>query len=166
MDYEQSRSEMRSGDLVAWGGGHSDGFFSTFVEKAIRMFTMSEYHHVGILWCIGQRVFVVEAVYPKVRIYPLSKRGSFYHLPMAITWTDKHEESILRTVGDPYSVVQAIVSLFGSPNKDKQWQCAEYASHFYKLSGYDLEETGYTPGRIVSELMRRYGKTATFINQK
>ena len=48
------------------------------------MFTRSTYAHVGLAWVIGGRVFVLEAVKPRLRIYPLSKYANFYLLGLNV----------------------------------------------------------------------------------
>ena len=74
--YSEYRDQIKSGDLLAWS---HRGFRSwhDFKVQAVRLFTQSEYSHVGIAWVVGGRVFVIEAVEPRVRIFPLSKLGEY-----------------------------------------------------------------------------------------
>ena len=81
MIYKQARPMIRSGDVLAWSHRGIRSWHDLKIWL-VRMFTRSEYSHVGTAWVVGNRVFVIEAVMPKVRIYPLSKLGDFYWLQM------------------------------------------------------------------------------------
>jgi hypothetical protein len=96
--YSEIRSQIKSGDLLAfrhegWKSWHD------FKVQLVRMFTRSEYSHVAVAWVVGERVMVVEAVEPCVRIFPLSKLGSFYWIPLNAPWKKETEEKALSYVG-------------------------------------------------------------------
>lgn len=148
MHYSTYRQEIQSGDLLAWTST-SKQWPMALAEKIIRLFTLSEYCHVGIAWVIGDRVFVIEAVNPKVRIYPVSNDLPCYHVPMFIPWTDALLSFLLEKVGSEYSVVQAIQAYFGKPRADKQWQCAELVNTFYQKAGVTLGDA-WTPSEVVN----------------
>ena len=77
--YANIRQHIKSGDLLAWS--HRAPWWASLRDckiALVRLFTRSEYCHVGIAWVLGGRVFVIEAVKPEVRIYPLSKLAPFY----------------------------------------------------------------------------------------
>ena len=147
MLYELYRDNIETGDLLAWSNRKIRRWDDIF-KQGIRLFTRSEFHHVGIAWVISGRLFVIEAVPPLVRIYPLSKETPFYHIKMDVPVNDKAEAFLLGTVGEPYSVWSAIRSYFSKPNEDHQWQCAEYAREFYQSVGIHLGEA-FTPSDIV-----------------
>jgi hypothetical protein len=128
----------------------------------VRAFTQSEYSHVGIAWCIGDRVFVLESVTPLVRIYPLSKLGEFYHVPLPVNWEDAPLEYALSKVGEPYSQLQAIQAVFNTPKDDSFWQCAEYAARVLRLAGIGLGDN-YTPTALVREAMLQHDSRVTLI---
>lgn len=148
MIYAYYRTEIKTGDLLAWSGKRSRTF-NEIAQQAIRLFTRSEYHHVGIAWEIAGRIFVIEAVPPLVRIFPLSKLTPFYHIPMGVTPTDYTENFIFQTVGEEYSVWTAIMAYFRKPSPDHQWQCAAYANSFYKSVGIELGDV-FTPSDVVA----------------
>ena len=149
LSYDQARSQIKSGDLLAF----SHFGWSTWHDvkvQAVRMFTRSEYSHVGIAWVMGGRVFCLEAVMPVVRIFPLSKLGEFYWMPAPTDyWTPEIEEYALSVVGEEYSQLQAIQSYFEQPDADKKWQCCEYARELLRLGGHDLTGVKPTPSNIV-----------------
>lgn len=147
MKYSEIRSQIKSGDLLAWShiGIKSWHDFKIWL---VRLFMRSEYSHVGTAWVIGERVFVIEAVMPLVRIYPLSSLGDFYHLPLNAPWKQETEALALSRVGHAYSQLQAMQAPFGKPPEDNLWECAELAASIAKADGIDLGEV-YTPSAVV-----------------
>lgn len=160
MKYEQARPMIRSGDILAWShrGIHS---WHDLKIWFVRMFTRSEYSHVGTAWVVGNRVFVIEAVMPKVRIYPLSKLGDFYWLQMGAYWRKATETLALSFVGDDYSQVQAMVSPFITPPKDDRWECAELVATVARQDSIDLGAV-YTPSEVVLAAQKR-GAPMTYV---
>lgn len=151
MNYATFRPQIKSGDLLAWSTHQAKGF-RRFVNNLIRVFTMSEFSHVGIAWVIGDRVFVIEAVSPTVRIFPLSKKVPFYHIDMGLNIDDDHVNYLLSRVGESYSILQAIQAYFGKPKEDKVWQCAELCTSFYRKSGLAIKNS-WTPSALVEAIL-------------
>ena len=160
MIYSKARPMIRSGDVLAWShrGIHS---WHDLKIWFVRMFTRSEYSHVGTAWVVGNRVFVIEAVMPKVRIYPLSKLGDFYWLQMGAYWRKATETLALSFVGDDYSQVQAMVSPFITPPKDDRWECAELVATVARQDSIDLGAV-YTPSEVVLAAQKR-GAPMTYV---
>lgn len=163
MDYSAVRPTIKSGDLLAWSH-RGWGSWHDFKIQLVRCFTQSEYSHVAVAWVIGGRVFALEAVQPLVRIYPLSKLGDFYHLPMAADWSPATEEFALAHVGEPYSQLQAMAAFFGPLTHDGLWECAEYASAVLQLAGVDLGPLA-TPTAVVREAQRQGSPCSYVISQ-
>lgn len=124
MKYSDVRDEIKTGDILAW----SDGSWTNFHQiqlNLVRIFTRSEYNHVGIAWVVGGRVFVIESVVPKIRIVPLSMLLPCYHIAIN---NDVTEDELLRTVGGKYSKIEAIRGFMNDemlPESDN-WQCAKH----------------------------------------
>jgi len=162
MRYAEARPLIRSGDLLAWS--HRAPFWRSwhdFKIAMIRSFTQSEYSHVGTAWVIGGRVFVIEAVMPLVRIYPLSKAGEFYHLPLQAAWSDAALSFALAKVGHPYSQLQAMQAFFHLPASDDRWECAELARAIAAQDGISLGDKA-TPTAVVRAAQLR-GSTCTLV---
>ena len=162
MKYTDARPLIKSGDLLAWS--HSGwASWHDFKVQMVRMFTKSEFSHVGTAWVVGGRVFVIEAVVPLVRIYPLSKTGEFYWLPLGAEWKDETLEFAISKVGEPYSQLQAMQAFFHLPSEDSLWECAELARAIAARDGVNL---GYiaTPTAVVQAAMRTRS-TATLVTQ-
>ena len=152
MKYEDARPLIKSGDLLAFSHFGWKSWHDIKIQ-AVRMFTRSEYSHVGIAWVVGSRVFCIEAVMPLVRIYPLSKLGEFYWLPTNVEWTPQVEDFAMSTVGAEYSQWKAIESVFETPqDNDGLWQCCEFAKATLKLAGVDLGNE-VTPTGVVKQAL-------------
>lgn len=152
--YDDVRSNIRSGDILAW----SHAGWKTWRDikiQAIRLFTQSEYSHVGIAWVVGGRVLVIEAVMPLVRIFPLSNLldQDCYLIPSGTPWKDDTEALALSKVGQPYSQLQAVQSFFHLPTEDTNWQCAELVRSVLKNDGLDVGNVA-TPTAIVRNRMK------------
>lgn len=164
MEYSQARSKIRSGDLLAWS--HREPWYRSWYDfkiAIVRAFTQSEYSHVGTAWVIGERVFVIEAVVPLVRIFPLSKLTPFYHLPMNAQWRQETLEYALSKVGEPYSQLQAVESFFHLPKEDGLWECAELTRLIAKKDGINLGESAVPSGIVLNAL--RLGSTLNLITE-
>lgn len=155
MKYTDARPLIKSGDLLAWSHRGWCSWYDLQIQ-AVRIFTRSEYSHVGIAWVIGGRVFVLEAVKPLVRIFPLSKLVPFYWLPFDGSWTADAEESGLAHIGESYSTLQAVNGFLGTlrPGADTEWQCAEYVDIVMKANGIDLGPV-ITPSALVYQAQNR-----------
>lgn len=147
MYYRSARPQIKSGDLLAFSHFGWKSWRDIKIQ-GIRMFTRSEYSHVGIAWVVGSRVLCLEAVTPLVRIFPLSSLGEFYWFETGIDWKPEIEQFALSIVGQEYSQWQAIQSAFTEPAKDNLWQCCEYAREVLRLGGVDLGKV-VTPTAIV-----------------
>lgn len=151
--YAQQRYQIRSGDLLAWG---HDAFrtWHDIEVQAVRMFTRSEYAHVGCAWVVGGRVLVIEAVVPQVRIFPLSRLLPAYWLAEEPrkAWTDENEELALSKIGEAYSKWEAIGAFFGkvATGANTSWQCAEIASYIRGTNALNP-----TPTALVADAMQR-----------
>jgi hypothetical protein len=146
-NYADYRANIKSGDLLAWS--HKGwGSWRDFKIQMVRMFTRSEYSHVAIAWVVGGRVFVIEAVEPMSRIYPLSKLGNFYHVPMDAEWKPSTEEYALSHVGDDYKQLQALKAYFVSLGRNNTSECAALTIAIYDKEGIDVGDKA-TPSAVV-----------------
>lgn len=150
--YEVVRPTIKSGDLLAWTHRKWASIYDMQIQ-AVRIFTESEFSHVGMAWVVEGRVFVIEAVTPKVRIYPLSKLLPFYLVPLNAPWNKETVEFALAQVGDNYSKWQAIQAFFGVPNLDELWSCAELVRQTMLHDGIDLGDI-CTPSKVVNEALK------------
>ncbi len=136
-DYAQIRSSIRSGDLLAFSHGDWKTWGGIKVNL-VRIFTRSTYSHVGLAWVVGGRVFVLEAVKPKLRIFPLSLSGDFYLLPLQARWMPETEQFALDRIGVDYSELAAVVAYFDPLDTGTVSECAAYVREVLKADGIDL----------------------------
>jgi hypothetical protein len=148
MKYEDIRPNIRSGDLLAFSHGDWRSW-SGIKTLIVRAFTLSTYSHVGVAWVVAGRVFVLEAVKPKVRIYPLSLSGDFYLTRTDTNWTPEVEQFAMDRIGFDYSELKAMYAyLFRLPDGDVS-ECAAYVREVLKVAGIDLGEVS-RPDAVVT----------------
>jgi len=152
MRYSDVRSTIKSGDLLAWSH-RGWGSWHDFKIQMVRFFTQSEYSHVATAWVIGGRVFVIEAVEPMVRIYPLSKLGSFYLIRMNAPWMLGTEDAALECVGADYKQLHAIKAFFAPLAKGDVSECAALVLDLMMRDGQYLG-TRATPSAVVLEAQK------------
>jgi hypothetical protein len=159
-NYKDIRPNIRSGDLLAF---RHEGWKSWHDIKVqlVRMFTRSEYSHVAIAWVVGERVFAIEAVEPMARIYPLSKLGDFYWIPMNAPWKKETEEKALSYIGSDYKQLEAIKAFFKPFGKGQTSECAALAITILDHDGIDLGMWA-TPDAVVLQ-SQLYGKPTMYV---
>lgn len=153
MNYAEARPRIKSGDLLAFSHGDWRSWNGIKVNL-VRVFTRSTYSHVGVAWVVAGRVFVLEAVKPKVRIYPLSLSGDFYLLPSNAPWNPGTEEFALIHIGVDYSELVAMQAFFGPLKSGNLQECAAYAREVLKCDGIDLGSRS-TPDAVVQAALER-----------
>jgi hypothetical protein len=151
MKYEEIRENIKSGDLLGWSHRGWKSFHDIKIQL-VRFFTQSEYSHVGTAWVIGSRVFVIEAVVPLVRIYPLSKLESFYWVQMNASWYKSTEARALEKVGYKYSEVEALRGFLKLKMDTSTFQCAELAADLAEMDGINLGDH-FTPSAIMNRAL-------------
>ncbi len=162
MKYAEARDTIKSGDLLAWSHRGWSNWYD-FKIQFVRLFQRSEYSHNGIAWVTAGRIFALEAVEPKVRIYPLSSLGSFYLLRGYIPWTTEVEEAALAEIGEEYSQLEAMANSMNRSINDK-WQCAKYVWYIAELAGRKLYGKK-TPSNVVQNALLD-GYAIEFIENK
>ena len=147
MDYKEARSKIKSGDILAFS--HEGwGSWKDFKTQMVRVFTRSTYSHVAVALVVNERVMAIENVIPYARMYPLSKLGSFYHIPMQAEWLPITEESAYSYIGSPYSQWAAIKAFFTSLGKGNTQECAALVITILESDGIYLGDRA-TPDAVV-----------------
>lgn len=149
MKYAAVRNQIKTGDMLAWTHRSWRTWYDIKV-MLIRLFTQSEYCHVGIALVMGGRVWVLEAVTPHVRLVPLSNLLPCYHIT-GNGMSDEQVEAGLALVGKEnvtYSQAEAVRAYFGKNNRnDGQIECAEMVNTLLALPCSD------TPSATVEYLL-------------
>lgn len=153
MKYLEARPLIRSGDLIAMSHG-SWRSWGGIKNNLVRIFTRSTYSHIGLAWVQGGRVFVLEAIKPQVRIFPLSQSGDFYLLPMGALWKFGTEQYALASVGADYSEWAAMRAYFEPLEPGNISECAAYVREVLLRDGIDLGMRS-TPDAVVLAAQQR-----------
>ena len=165
MDYKEYHSNIKSGDLIVFSATKIRTTYD-LLSYIVRLFTMSEYNHVGIAWAIGDRNLIVEAQVPEIKISPLKKLGSFYHIPMDVNFTDEALEILLDKVGQKYSYFEAIKAYFKkNDHTHDDWICVDYVKYFYESIGIDIGDVN-TPSDVVKSIIRNHNKSLHYVENR
>ena len=150
MRYDLIRGAIKTGDLLAWSAGGWTNWHDIQISL-VRMFTQSEFSHVGMACVFGERVFILEAVGQGVRLYPLSKELPFYYLSRPRELSEKALNYAFEQLGERYSKWQAIKSFFGAITigSDDEWECAEYIMSIYGVDGEHIPVNA-TPTKLIA----------------
>lgn len=162
--YSKLRDQIRTGDLLAWeitSFSEKSDLFLFLYQKIFKI----KYSHVGIAVRIDDRVFVAEAVPPRVRLFPLSLKDDFYYIPCHLESNPKYLDYLLKDIGKPYSLFDLIKSIFNLSFNPENFYCSEYCADFYKAVGLLTDnEAGKFPHKLVekiSEVTREEPKYVT-----
>lgn len=159
MLYDEIRGQIKNGDILAWSGG-GWGSWREIKISIVRIWTRSEYSHIGIAYVDKGRVFVLEAVaIDGVRIAPLSEDLPFYYIPCRKALSEKAMEYAFSKIGEKYSTWQAILGGLNllRNGKDKKWQCAEYLIKIWNVDGELNGGIPPTPAHIMRHCNKLWG---------
>jgi len=164
MNYAQARLMIKTGDLLAFTHT-ARGSLKDLQLHLVRMFTKSEFCHVGIAYVVHDRVFVLEAVSTGVRMFPLSMALPFYLVSNPIPLKDSAIEWAFAQIGNAYeSKWQMVLAYIFKTNlkNNKRFQCAEYVNGI--LNANDQHQaTSDIPAIVVEMAMRQWG-ALTYVN--
>ena len=165
MKYDNARAQIKSGDLLAWSHRGWSSWYDIKVQ-AVRIWQRSRYSHVATAYVGMNRVWVIEAVMPEIRMIPLSNALPFDWVAMGAPWKPETEERMIGLIGRPkdkaarYSQWQAVMGGMGKlkPGTDNLWMCAETAWYAAKLDGIDLGSKIYPSEIVQSAALRPEGR--------
>lgn len=160
MKYSAFRQQIETGDVLAWTHRGWGSWYS-FKIQLVRLFTRSEYSHVGIALVMGGRVWVLEAVTPGVRLVPLSNLLPCYHLTGNGMSVEQVEAGLALVGKDDvvYSQWEAVKALFGKNDPaDGKIQCAELVIGLLGL------QCRATPSDVVGTMLAN-GSTLTEVSK-
>ena len=150
MRYDEARSSIRSGDLLAWRG-------EGFVGRLIRHWTGASWSHVGIAWRFRGRVFVLEAREGSgVGLRAVSNCLPFDHIGADSHWSEDVESFALEHLGKPYSYPDFVRAGLGLRPGFEGEICSEYAAKVLRQAG--VFASGLTPADLVSSCLELGGE--------
>jgi len=175
VDYEQSRSQIKNGDVLMYRG-------RSLESKIIRWITGSAYSHAGLVARWNDRLMVMEAVGKGVVVTPISQNVRGYH--GRVEWFTSTEEIpddqrlqmvefAQRELGKEYNLWSAVflgirvifqknVETKDKLRREKRLFCSHYVAQTYNAIGRDLKmgvgDRFMSPGDIaVSSRLKRIG---------
>lgn len=165
--YQSIRGTIKTGDLLAWSEGGPWNSWRNIQLNLVRMGTMSDWNHVGIAYVTDGRVFVVEAVVPEVRIYPLSKLAPFTYIHTPFMFDEEAKDKMLKYVGTPYSKWEAIKAAFTKQtNNDHAMQCAKLCNEVFSYFNSDYLNLHDTPFATVNFTLNNFQTEAIHVVQQ
>lgn len=155
MLYSDFRTQIQTGDLLAWRG-------TGLLGHTIRRWTGESYAHVGLAFCVYGRVLVAEAREGRgVSVRALSRNLPFHHIASGVLFDEATIGALIERFDSPYSYFDAARAGIGLATKrDHAWQCAEYASDLLIKAGRLKENhsSANTPGKLVATMLATGGQ--------
>jgi hypothetical protein len=154
MKYSEIRSQLKSGDLAFYSS------HKTLGDLIIKAWTKSDYSHVGVIWVLAGRVFLLEAsATGGVRMVPISKRLPDVVVQMGLKWSPEAEHIAMEHMMDPYSYLDAIrAGLAMGYVSSKGWICTEYAAKIVNACGYRFPDSAQVPQQQLEILSKDSSK--------
>ncbi len=158
MNYNDIRNTLKSGDLVFYSSHNGIG------DKLIKWWSKSKYSHVGVVWVVAGRVFLLEAsAFGGVRLVPLSKRMPDLIVRMNLEWNAAAEQQAMEHMMDKYSFYDALLAGLHKKYKSSNWICTEYAASIVEKCGYSFPKSAQLPEDFV-QILRGEKKEFIFIS--
>jgi hypothetical protein len=149
--YHKFRSNnLANGDLLAW---KNDG---TLLANAISYWTRGIYTHVGIVWTLHNRAYVLDAYHRGgVRLRYLGDDLPVNLIKTNIKWTKELEDDALSKLGRSYNYLGAAMLGFDiTPNYDSE-VCSLYAASILRKGGLNIpkdKSITLTPQKLVDKV--------------
>lgn len=150
------KDNIKTGDLAAF----NQRKFNSFVSWCLWLYHKvwgAKFTHVATFAWIGDHLFLVEAVPPKVTLTPIEMIEEFYWVPVNMKGDDKDKIRFLkRYLGTDYSILELIKTFFSIKPDKHALYCSELASRFYYEFGYITDrDAGQTPDTMVMAALTR-----------
>lgn len=151
------KHKIKTGDLLAFTVRRY-GTIVSFILWLYQKITRVKFSHVGVAMWSGNRLFIVEAVSPRVVMTPISKVNDFFLIPVEL---DKPPELVqadflMDFIETPYSLIDMVTYYLGLEFSKHKVYCSTLASAFYYFTGFLTErESGHTPQKLVDAVLKR-----------
>lgn len=167
--YSEIRTNIQTGDLVIWKVDRVKSL-STLILYLYQKIYKRRSSHVGIAVNINNRVFVVEAKPPYVRMFPLSRTHDFMLLQTNIINKDAALDALLIHLGKPYTLFNLLQGVLGWKTSEQTLYCSELCALFYMDIGYlksNIEEEdlpGETPDMLIDNIEKISNNKAFYVH--
>lgn len=166
--YSEVQKELRTGDYLCWRVNKIRSGF-TFILFLYQKLFKATYSHVAIVLRLGDRLFAVEATYPRVRLIPLHMLNNFYVYKLGIEERRQNEDILLRHIGKKYSFFDLLKNMLSLSTNTDELYCSELALDFLETIGYfdaSTDEFGdevSTPDAVTRMVIERSKAVAEFV---
>lgn len=150
MQYQDIRSQIKSGDLFAWRN-------NSLFDRLIRIWTAGSYNHVGIAWVKWGRVFVLQdRMQDGIDMVALSRQLPCDWISTNAIWNDEVEEFAFQNMGQHYGHINILTAALNTKPIGNAMVCSEYASAILKKAGIVLpNQPNWSPSGLVDELLNQ-----------
>lgn len=166
--YSEIFDELKTGDLLCWRVNTFNNFF-TFILFIYHKLFKATFSHIGVVLRLGDQVFAVEAVHPKVRLIPLHMLKSFYVYRLNLPDRKSFVRLLLRHIGKDYSLFDMVKRMFSIRTDTDELYCAELAFDFYDSIGFfevsfdEFDGAISTPDDLVKLVIEKANVLAEFV---
>ena len=156
MKYSVHESEIKTGDILGWTHREWKSWYD-FQIQIVRMFTKSEFSHVGIAYWEDNKLYVIEAIGSGVRKSLLSENIPFYWIK-AEPLSEKAISFAKEQIGRRYeSKIKMVINYFWDLDleNNKRWQCSELVNAIYRVNKTPLTFID-EPSKIMQVCWEKY----------
>jgi len=167
VSYKDAIRAFESGDIIAVRTGNGVGVLDKIFGYTVSLLTGYDTYHVGTILIIGGRRFVLEAIFPRVRLSLLSTRTPFVHIAVPSDGKDEEEKMTqsLQELGRLYSIPDAVRSYWSGRLPDKNGvDCVELTNKLLEIYTGDSFPGTLIPGDYVRNLVHQ-GYSHRFIEE-
>ena len=139
-------SDIKTGDLIFFRG-------SGFLSYLIRKWSKSSFAHVGIAWCMGGRILILETrpahkgvTIDRTLSNAISDVPTWLKSP--IVWNEECEIRALSNLGIKYGWFSALRAAFGYSPDSTNFDCSEYVAY---VLGINVTK-GLTPDELFNSI--------------
>jgi hypothetical protein len=147
--YSDVRDKLQSGD-VAFFSSHN-----TIGDMLVKLGTMSQFSHVGTIFRLEGRVFLLEAsLAGGIRMVPLTLRLPDYVFQTGIKypWNPRSEKIALAHIMEKYSKWEALRAWLGD-KEGRGWICTKYTADVADAQGYHFPDKHQVPQVFFDQLI-------------
>lgn len=165
MNYEQARSQIKTGDMLLFRNHVGGGLRATIERWFVSHGTGSPYTHVGVAWSEHGRVWIMDITTKGCAPRLLSSAGDFDWAPAPTALNEQALEFAFDGFGElTYSRIQAVLAELGllKIGADMQSECAEYALTIWRKAGMPPTDKA-TPAACAEGAMLNWGASITAV---
>ncbi len=149
MTYADARSQIKSGDVLAWRG-------KSLLARLIEWVTGGAYSHVGIAYWLEDRLMVVQQrEFTGQDMAFLSDNLPFDWISTNITLSTAAKGVMFEQLEHPYSYLDAVRIGLAIAARKQGRICSTFAAQVLDACGFDLPDRVQSPSSLVAALLKQ-----------